>query len=200
VSDAEVFVHSHGLCESEHVGARTRIWAFAHVAPGAVVGEDCNICDHVYVEEGARLGRNVTVKNGVSLWRGVTIDDDVFVGPNAVFTNDLRPRAAIKKGADELLSTTLERGCTVGANATIVCGVVIGADAFVAAGAVVTADVPPHALVAGNPARRIGWVCICGETLPATRAGDGLACAVCGRGYELIDDAKGLRPTPAADG
>ena len=157
-----VFIHPRGLCESERVGRGTRIWAFAHVMPGAVVGEDCNVCDHAFIETGAVLGDRVTVKNAVLIWSGVTIEDDVFLGPAVVFTNDLRPRAPIKRSADELLATVVRRGATLGANVTVVCGLEIGAYAFVAAGAVVTTDVPPYALVVGNPGRVVGEVCVCG--------------------------------------
>lgn len=171
--DPTVFVHSHGLCESKDVGPRTRIWAFAHVLPGAVIGADCNICDHVFVETGARIGDHVTVKNGVLIWDLVTIEDDVFVGPGVVFTNDLRPRARIKRGREALVPTLVKAGATIGANATVVCGTTIGRFAFVAAGAVVTADVPDHALVVGNPARQTASVSESGARLGEdTSAGD----------------------------
>lgn len=188
-----VSVHPQALCESETVGAGTRVWAFAHVLRGAVIGPDCNICDHVYIEGGAQLGRNVTVKNGVSVWDKVLLEDDVFVGPNAAFTNDLRPRAAIKRDPSTFLATSVRRGATIGANATIVCGVEIGEHGFVAAGAVVTRDVAPHALVAGTPAARVGWACTCGMTLEPN-----LACPDCGRTFRFVDEcdeAKGLEAT-----
>jgi acetyltransferase-like isoleucine patch superfamily enzyme len=158
-------VHPAALCESDTVGARTRVWAFAHVMRGAVVGSDCNICGGAFIETGAIVGDRVTVKNNVAVWDRVVIEDDVFVGPAAVFTNDPRPRAGVKKRSDELVGTTVRRGATIGANATIVCGVTIGDGAFVGAGAVVIRDVASHALVVGNPARQIGWVCECGERL-----------------------------------
>jgi UDP-2-acetamido-3-amino-2,3-dideoxy-glucuronate N-acetyltransferase len=176
--DPSVFVHPAGLCESDQVGARTRVWAFAHVLAGAVVGADCNICDGVFVEGGARVGDRVTIKNAVLVWDRVTIEDDVFVGPGAVFTNDPTPRVAFPKEPVDFLPTLVRQGATIGANATVVCGVTIGLSAFVAAGAVVAADVESHALVAGNPARRVGWVCECGRRLD-----DGLRCA-CGRAYK----------------
>jgi acetyltransferase-like isoleucine patch superfamily enzyme len=160
-----VFVHPDGRCESDQVGAGTRVWAFAHVMPGAVVGADCNVCDHAFVETGAVLGDRVTVKNATLVWDRVHVGDDVFLGPGVVFTNDLRPRAHITRGRDDFLATRVDEGATVGANATIICGVTIGRHAFVAAGAVVTRDVPAHAFLAGNPARRRGWVCVCGGPL-----------------------------------
>jgi acetyltransferase-like isoleucine patch superfamily enzyme len=189
MTDEPVYVHPKGLCESSTVGPGTMVWAFAHVMDRAIVGTGCKIGDHAFVESGARLGDRVTVKNAVLVWDKVTIEDEVFLGPNAVFTNDLTPRATRKKSPDEFLPTLVRRGATVGANATVVCGTTIGEHAFVAAGAVVSRDVPGHALVAGNPARRIGWVCACGERLDAA-----LSCG-CGRSYRLAgpEDA-GLEP------
>ena len=184
------FVHPKGLCESDDVGEGTRVWAFAHVLSGAVVGHDCNICDHAFVEGGARLGNNVTVKNGVLVWDRVTIEDDVFLGPAMVFTNDFMPRAAIKKGHDALLDTVVRRGVTIGANATVVCGVAIGEHAFIGAGAVVVADVPAHALVLGNPGRQRGWICRC-----TGRLDDALTCGDCGTAHELVSASAGLRAT-----
>jgi UDP-2-acetamido-3-amino-2,3-dideoxy-glucuronate N-acetyltransferase len=184
--DASVFVHERALCESEAIGLRTRVWAFAHVMKGAVVGADCNVCDHAFIESGARLGDRVTVKNCVLIWDKVTVEDDVFLGPNMVFTNDMNPRVAFKKSPDKFLPTVVRRGASIGANATIVCGVTIGENAFVGAGTVVIRDVPAHAMVAGNPGRRIGWMCACGEKLPPA-----LACA-CGRRYRT--EGAGLAP------
>jgi UDP-2-acetamido-3-amino-2,3-dideoxy-glucuronate N-acetyltransferase len=188
--DASVFIHPAALCESDAVGSRTRVWAFAHVLPGAVVGSDCNLCDHVYVETGAVVGNNVTVKNGVMIFDLVTICDDVFLGPGMVFTNDLMPRAAFKNPREEFLPTRVEQGATIGANATIVCGTTVGTCAFVAAGAVVVDDVAPHSLVAGNPARPIGWMCACGHRLP-----EDLRCE-CGRAYAT--EGRGLALHAAA--
>jgi len=185
-----VFVHEHGLCESASVGAGTRVWAFAHVMDGAVVGEDCNVCDGAFIESGAVVGNRVTVKNNVLVFDKVTVEDDVFLGPNAVFTNDLNPRAAFKKPPTGFLPTTVRRGATIGANAVVVCGTEIGESAFVGAGAVVADDVPAYALVVGNPARRIGWMCACGG-----RLGESLACPDCGRRYE--PDGNGLRRAAA---
>jgi acetyltransferase-like isoleucine patch superfamily enzyme len=184
--DPSVFVHPLALCETEHVGPRTRIWAFAHLLPGARIGADCNIGDHAFIEGGVRIGNRVTVKNASLLWDGVTLEDDVFLGPNVVFTNDPTPRATIRKPSPELLPTLVRRGASVGANATIVCGVTIGAGAFIAAGAVVIRDVEPYAMVAGNPARLIGWACACGLKL-----GPDLRCG-CGRAYRRGDGDQGL--------
>jgi acetyltransferase-like isoleucine patch superfamily enzyme len=187
--DPSVFVHERALCESADIGPRTRLWAFCHVMKGAVLGSDCNVGDHAFIESGARLGNRVTVKNCVLVWDKVTIEDDVFLGPNMVFTNDMNPRAAFKKAPDRFLPTVVKRGASIGANATIVCGVTLGEQCFVGAGSVVIRDVPDHALVVGNPARRIGWMCTCGE-----RLGADLACAACGRSFRLVNERAGLAP------
>ena len=185
------FVHPQALCESTAVGAGTRIWAFAHVMAGARVGRQCNVCGHAFVESGATVGDRVTVKNGVVVWNRVTVEDDVFLGPYAVFTNDLRPRSPAERRELRLTPTVVRRGATVGANATIVCGVEVGEYAMVGAGAVVTRDVPGHALVVGSPARRIGWVCACGARLQE-RDNDELACPSCGRTYTYVPDGETL--------
>jgi UDP-2-acetamido-3-amino-2,3-dideoxy-glucuronate N-acetyltransferase len=150
------FVHSHGLCESTTVGQDTRIWAFAHVLPGAVIGRDCNICDHVFIENDVVIGDRVTVKSGVQLWDGLRIADDVFIGPNATFSNDKFPRSKQFQAAP--LETRIGAGASVGASAVVLPGLTIGPRAMVGAGAVVTHDVPPRAIVAGNPARIVGYV------------------------------------------
>jgi UDP-2-acetamido-3-amino-2,3-dideoxy-glucuronate N-acetyltransferase len=179
--------HRLAVVESARVGAGTRVWAFAHVMKGARVGARCNLGEGVFVESGVSIGDDVTVKNGVALYDGVTVEDEAFLGPHAVFTNDLRPRSGrFKRPPEKFAPTRIGRGATVGANATVICGHVIGAHAMIAAGAVVTTDVAPHALVAGVPARRIGFVCACGETLPR-----GLACG-CGRRYRRA--GAGLAP------
>ena len=185
-AEPSVFVHERALCEADDVGPGTRVWAFAHVMAGAKIGAGCNICGHAFIEGGAVIGDNVTVKNHVLIWDGVTIEDEVFLGPGVVFTNDPAPRAAYRKPPTEFLPTLVGRGAAIGANATIVCGVTIGPWAFVGAGGVVTRDVPAHALVAGNPARRIGWVCECGRRLPAD-----LVCS-CGFRYRPAGRGRGL--------
>ncbi len=159
------FVHPNGLCESATVGEGTRVWAFAHVLPGAVIGRDCNICDGVFVENDVVLGDRVTVKCGVQLWDGLRVGDDVFIGPNASFANDPWPRS--KVWPEQFPQTVLGDGCSIGANATILPGLTIGARAMVGAGAVVTRDVPDGAVVVGNPARIVGWCDDRGQRLPA---------------------------------
>jgi UDP-2-acetamido-3-amino-2,3-dideoxy-glucuronate N-acetyltransferase len=154
--DPGYFVHPEALCESTAIGARTRVWAFAHILPGATIGEDCNICDGVFVENDVKVGNRVSVKCGVQLWDGVELEDDVFVGPNATFTNDLFPRS--KKPPPTFCRTVVRKGASIGANATILSDLVIGENAMVGAGAVVTRTVPPNAIVTGNPARIVGYV------------------------------------------
>ena len=150
------FVHDQGLCESTDVGDGTRVWAFAHVLPGARIGAGCNVCDHVFIENDVVVGDRVTIKCGVQLWDGVRLADDVFVGPNVTFTNDPFPRSRMVP--TEFAQTTVGPGASLGANSTILPGVTIGRRAMVGAGAVVTKDVPPNAIVVGNPARIVGYV------------------------------------------
>lgn len=153
---AEHFTHPAGLCETVDVGAGTRIWAFAHVLAGARIGSECNICDHVFVENEVVIGDRVTIKCGVAVWDGVRIEDDVFVGPAVTFTNDPFPRS--KAPRRRLPDTVVRKGASLGANCTILPGITIGRAAMVGAGSVVTRDVPPFAIVAGNPARIVGYV------------------------------------------
>jgi UDP-2-acetamido-3-amino-2,3-dideoxy-glucuronate N-acetyltransferase len=150
------FVHPQALCESPHIGDNTRVWAFAHVLSGARIGADCNICDHVFIENDVSIGDRVTIKCGVQIWDGITLEDDVFVGPNATFTNDPFPRS--KQPPPAFARTVVQRGASIGANATILPGLSVGTRAMIGAGAVVVRSVPPHAIVAGNPARIVGYV------------------------------------------
>jgi acetyltransferase-like isoleucine patch superfamily enzyme/dTDP-4-dehydrorhamnose 3,5-epimerase-like enzyme len=150
------FVHPQALVESVNIGDGTRVWAFAHVLPGARIGRDCNICDGVFVENDVIVGDRVTVKCGVQLWDGVRLGDDVFVGPNATFTNDRFPRS--KQYSTPFQQTIVGPGASIGANATLLPGISIGSEAMVGAGAVVTRDVPPRTIVVGNPARISGYV------------------------------------------
>lgn len=153
---ADFFMHPNSIVESKQIGKATRVWAFAHVLPGAVIGEDCNICDHVFIENDVVVGNRVTVKCGVQLWDGIRLEDDVFIGPNATFTNDPFPRS--KKYPTEFSKIVVQKGASIGANATILPGITIGQNAMVGAGAVVTRDVPPNSIVMGNPARIVNYV------------------------------------------
>lgn len=163
------------------IGNGTKIWHFSHVMPGAVIGERCNLGQNVVVMPGTTIGNNVKIQNNVSIYEGVELEDDVFCGPSCVFTNVLNPRSHVSR-KNEYRRTLVKRGSSIGANATIVCGVTLGEYAFIGAGAVVTSDVPPYGLMVGVPARRVGWMCQCGERLhpSAARA----ACGVCGATYE----------------
>ena len=149
------FRHPQALVESQHIGRGTRVWAFAHVLPGAVIGEDCNICDHTFIENDVVIGNRVTIKSGVQVWDGLRIEDDVFVGPNATFTNDPMPRSG--QHLRKYPVTYVRRGASIGANATILPGLTVGQNAMVGAGAVVTRSVPPHAVVVGNPAHIVRY-------------------------------------------
>jgi acetyltransferase-like isoleucine patch superfamily enzyme len=156
------FAHPQAIVEAKEIGAGTRIWAFTHVMPDARIGRDCNIGEQCFVESGAVVGNSVVIKNGVAVWEGITLGDHVFVGPNAVFTNDMTPRAKVFRQA---LPTCVGKGASIGANATVRCGVEIGQWAMIGAGSVVTRSVPEFALVIGNPGRVRGYVCKCGERL-----------------------------------
>lgn len=160
------FVHpSAYVDEPVEIGPGTKVWHFCHLLPRAIIGANCTLGQNVMVAGGVRLGSNVKVQNNVSLYTGVELEDDVFCGPSCVFTNVVNPRAAVSR-KHEYKPTLVKRGATIGANATIVCGATIGEHAFIAAGAVVRGDIEPHALMAGVPARRIGWMDEHGERLP----------------------------------
>jgi UDP-2-acetamido-3-amino-2,3-dideoxy-glucuronate N-acetyltransferase len=176
---AETYVHPTALVETSDIGGGTRVWAFAHIMEGAVVGQECKIGDHAFIESGAVLGDRVVIKNSSLIWHGVSIGDDVFVGPNTVFTNVASPRARYQTFPEDWLTTKVADRASIGANSTIVCGIRLGFNSMVGAGSVVTRDVPDHALVFGNPARQEGWVCDCGARLT-----DDLQCKECGRSYE----------------
>jgi acetyltransferase-like isoleucine patch superfamily enzyme len=150
------FKHDTAIVESKHIGDGTRVWAYSHILPGARVGRDCNICDHTFIENDVIIGDRVTIKCGVQLWDGVRVDDDVFVGPNATFTNDPFPRSG--QHLTRYPQTHIQPGASIGANATILPGITIGQRAMVGAGSVVTHNVPPHAKLIGNPARIVGYV------------------------------------------
>jgi len=189
----DYFVHeSSYVDDGAQIGRGTKIWHFSHVMPGAVIGDRCNLGQNVVVMPGTRIGNNVKIQNNVSIYEGVILEDDVFCGPSCVFTNVLTPRSHVSR-KHEYRQTVVKRGTSIGANATIVCGVTLGEYSFVGAGAVVTADVPPYALMVGVPARRVGWMCQCGERLAVA---DGrAACAACGAAYEESNGA--VRPMAA---
>lgn len=180
-----VFIHPQALVDQGvTIGFGTRVWAFAHLVKGAVVGRDCNICDHTFIEGGVRIGDRVTLKCGVYLWDGLVLEDDVFVGPCVAFTNDIRPRS--KQHPIDYLVTTLRAGCSIGANATLLPGLTIGRWAMVGAAAVVTRDVPEFGLVVGNPGRLRGWVCRCGQKLGKFSGGT-VTCS-CALSYQMKPD------------
>ncbi len=193
--DSVVYVHPAAICESQRVGEGTRVWPFAHVLDGAVIGRDCNICEHAYVEGGATLGDRVIVKNQAMIWDGVAIEDDVFIGPGVAFTNDRYPRSRGLKETGHryqqtenwLAPTTVRHGASIGAGAIVLAGVTIGQYASIGAGSVVTRDVPDHAIVSGNPARCVAWACSCGHPL-----GEHFSCPQCDRRFTLIDGALGI--------
>ena len=170
-------IHPSAQTEGAIIGSRTRVWQFCIILPHARIGSDCNICAHVLIESDVAIGDGVTIKSGVQLWDGTRIEDDVFIGPNATFTNDRAPRS--RQTRRPLLVTRVQRYATIGANATILPGLTIGQGAMVSAGAVVTRNVPKYALMIGNPALRKGWVCLCGKTLRDS----GLSCQ-CGKRYK----------------
>jgi len=186
--------HETAIVESGDIGAGTRIWAYVHILNGARIGRDCNICDHTFIEGGAVIGDRVTVKCGVQIWDGVAIEDDVFIGPNATFTNDRFPRS--QQYPTEYPVTVVKRGASIGANATIAPGIVIGEMAMVGAGAVVTNHVPPYAKLIGNPARIVGYVDAKPET-PAPTLVEGTAAdttqlgEVCVYRLPKVDDLRG---------
>lgn len=189
------FKHEKALVESRSIGRGTRVWAFAHVLEGAVVGEDCNICDHTFIENDVRIGDRVTVKCGVQLWDGITLEDDVFIGPNATFTNDPFPRS--KKYRSTFSRTLVKSGASIGANATILPGLTIGQRAMIGAGAVVTRSVPSLAIVAGNPARIIGYEGVSGtqDNLTLLRAPEAgvLATPIAGVTLHRLPSAADMR-------
>lgn len=173
--------------EGAKVGVGTKIWHFSHVMSGAEIGVSCSLGQNVFVAKNVRIGNHVKIQNNVSLYEGVELEDYVFCGPSMVFTNVRTPRSAYPRNTSDVYAKTrIGYGASIGANATIVCGVTIGAWAFIAAGAVVTKDVPAYALMAGVPAKQIGWACECGMTLQlsATRA----ECRECSKGYQLAKD------------
>ena len=166
------------------IGSGTKIWHFCHIQSGAEIGENCSLGQNVNVSHNVRIGNGVKIQNNVSVYEGVVLEDYVFCGPSCVFTNDLTPRARYPKGQAGYKKTIVKHDASIGANATIVCGHTVGEYALIAAGAVVTKDVPAYALMAGIPAKRIGWVCVCGAVL-----NEEMACA-CGRKFKKVSAEK----------
>lgn len=173
-----IFTHPSAIVETKNIGQGTRIWAFVHILSGAKVGRNCNICDHCFIENDVIIGDDVTVKSGIYIWDGVRIEDKVFLGPNVVFTNDIRPRS--KRYPERYARTSVMTGASIGANSTIIAGNTIGRWAMVGAGSVVTKDVPDFGLVYGNPATVRGYVCKCGNDI--VFHGDRFRCD-CGLSY-----------------
>jgi acetyltransferase-like isoleucine patch superfamily enzyme len=191
--DPTSVIHPTAIVECEDVGPRTRVYAFVHILAGAVIGADCNINDHCFIEGDVVLGDRVTVKCGNYLWNGLRVADDVFLGPNVVYTNDRAPRS--KRYPERFEPIVIGHGASIGANCVIGGGITIGRYALVGMGSVVTRDVPDHALVYGNPARLRGYVCRCGGKLAPERAGEmaQFRCA-CGMRYRLDPSTGRMAP------
>lgn len=188
-SDAPWVAHETAVVDpGATIGRGSRIWHFAHICAGARIGRNCSFGQNVFVANQVVIGNNVRIQNNVSVFDGVSLDDDVFCGPSMVFTNVINPRSAVPR-KDEYKPTRVRKGASIGANATVLCGVTIGAYALIGAGTVVTADVPDFGLMVGVPARRVGWVCRCGETLPV---GQSPHCATCKTDYVVIHDTCSL--------
>ena len=181
--DGRLHIHESSYVDEDVIiGAGTKIWHFSHIQKGARIGERCSLGQNVNISCNVKIGNGVKIQNNVSVYEGVELEDYVFCGPSMVFTNDLTPRSKYPKGSARYKKTFVKYGASIGANATIVCGNTIGRCAMIAAGAVVTKDVPDYALMAGVPAKQIGWVCECGLPL-----GSDLRCNECSRLYELCN-------------
>ena len=182
------FLHPSSFTDDNvQIGEGTKIWHFSHIMSGAKIGENCKMGQNVVIGRNASIGNGVKIQNNVSVYEGVVLEDEVFCGPSSVFTNVINPRSAVPR-MNELKTTLVKRGATIGANAVIICGNTIGKHAFVGAGAVVTRDVPDYALVFGNPARPRGWMCVCGMKLEFS--GNLAKCRVCEKGFKIIPGNK----------
>lgn len=182
----EYFVHETAIIDQgATIGKGSRVWHWVHISPGAVIGEHCSLGQNVFIGNKVTIGHNVKIQNNVSVYDNIVLGNDVFCGPSMVFTNVYNPRSAISRKT-EYRTTIVEDGVTFGANCTIICGITIGRSAFIAAGAVVNADVPPYALIAGVPARQIGWMSKFGEQIPLPLTGNGeYTCPHMGLQYRL---------------
>ena len=181
------FAHETAVIDENcSIGSGTKIWHFSHIMSNSVIGERCNIGQNVVVSPEVKLGKNVKVQNNVSIYTGVICEDDVFLGPSMVFTNITNPRSAIIR-RDQYEKTTVKKGASIGANATVICGNDIGEYALIGAGAVITKDVPPYALVVGNPAKQIGWVSAYGHRLDFNDT-DIATCRESGEKYQLLEN------------
>ena len=185
----EVFVHPLAVVdEGAKIGEGTRIWHFAHVRGTATIGKGCNIGKDVYIDADVVIGNNVKIQNGVSVYHGVTIEDDVFCGPHMTFTNDMYPRAFGESW--DVIETLVKKGASIGAHATIICNTTLGEYCMIGSGAVVTRDVPDHGLVVGNPARLVGFVCMCGQPLEKKKSEQGkyhmMQCSKCGKMNKVL--------------
>jgi len=186
---SDFFAHKTVLIDDNvTIGEKTKIWHFSHVLSGSKIGENCNIGQNVVIGPDVTIGNKCKIQNNVSVYKGVTLEDGVFCGPSMVFTNIYNPRAEIGK-MDQVRPTLVRKGVTLGANCTIICGHTIGQYAFIGAGAVVTKDVSAHALMVGNPAQKVGWMCECGERLP-----ENLTCSLCGKTHPQLSDTWPLTP------
>jgi UDP-2-acetamido-3-amino-2,3-dideoxy-glucuronate N-acetyltransferase len=173
------FIHkSSYLDENVIIGNNTKIWHFCHVQTGAIIGENCTLGQNVNIGNNVHIGNHVKIQNNVSVYEGVILEDNVFCGPSVVFTNDKNPRSKYPKKTSNYLKTIVKEGATLGANSTILCGITIGQHSLIGAGSVVTKNVGDYEIVVGNPAKRIGWLCECGEKLDAN-----MTCISCGKTY-----------------
>ena len=184
MNEKKYYIHPNALVATDKIGNNTRIWAFCNVQKNVIIGDDCNICDHSFVEQNVIIGNRVTVKNGVSLWEGMLIEDDVFIGPNAVFTNDIYPRSKVYH--EEVDKTLLKQGATIGANAVVIAGHSVGRFAFIGAGSVVTKNIPDYTIWYGNPAKFAGYICKCAKKLDLSENKPESTC-LCGLSYKLIN-------------
>lgn len=159
----KITIHPQAIVDSKNIDAGTKIWAFTHILKGAIIGKNCNICEHVFIEDDVVIKDNVTIKCGVYLWNGIRIDNNVFIGPSVTFTNDIRPRSQVYP--KEFMKTEIKEGASIGANVTVLCGIIIGKWAMIGAGSLVSKSIPDYALAYGNPARIKGFVCECSKDL-----------------------------------